>query len=352
MRRLFGLATIVDAVLASFGAKRRPSRRRGVGVLATALVCALGAAGSAQAQEPSSLQGEEFHQFRTFFNPQLFQVSGNCNPTGTSTLSFTMTEGFALGPYPGVVDASGSASFGPQILPPETQSGFPITAVGEVTQFNEDFTVTSAETTVSGTKELAPIAGNPLSEAACIQAPDGTTTWYFFANTSYDALITTSSGQFRDSGLSYSEIQPLYDQQNNIVAAGFSEFFVLSNGVVPLTTTGHATGGGQINHADGSRGITFGFAAYSKEDGTIIGRCNVVDGAIHIRCHDATQYSQSGNQATFAGTAAINGSPTTYRIHVQDNADPGIGADTFTITTSSGYSATGVLTQGNIQVHQ
>jgi hypothetical protein len=327
-------------------------RRRTLSALAvaTALVSALVAAGSARAQEPSTLLREEFHQFRTFFDPQAFQVSGDCNPTGTSTLSFTVTDADAAGPYPGLMDGSGSATIGPQILPPQTQSGFPITAVGEITQFEESFTVTSGDTTISGTKVLAEIPDNPISEGACATAPDGTTTWYFFANTAYDALITTPAGQFRDSGLSYAEMQPLFDQQNTIIAAGFSEFFVSSNGLVPLTTPGRATGVGQIDYF-GSR-LTFEFTASSDDDGTIAGRCNVAGRAIHIRCTDVTQYFQSGNHASFAGTADVSGSSATYRIEVEDNADPGAGADTFSITTSTGFSASGTLLQGDIQVQQ
>jgi hypothetical protein len=337
-------------------ARRQPggspvSRRPATAALAvaTVLISALVAAGSARGQEPSTLFREEFHQFRTFFDPQVFQVSGDCNPTGTSTLSFTVTGADASGPYSGLMDGSGSATIGPQTLPPQTQSGFPITAVGEITQFDESFTVTSGDTTISGTKALAEIPDNPISEGACSTA-DGTTTWYFFANTAYDALITTPTGQFRDSGLSYAEMQPITDQQQTIVAAGFSEFFVSSNGIVPVTTPGQATGLGQID-SFGSR-LLFDFTASSTDDGTISGHCRVVGRAIRMRCNDVTQYFQSGNRASFSGTAEVSGSPDTYRIEVQDNADPGAGADTFTITTSSGFSATGVLTHGDIQVHQ
>jgi hypothetical protein len=56
--------------------------------------------------------------------------------------------------------------------------------------------------------------------------------------------------------------------------------------------------------------------------------------------------------ATFGGNATVNGVETTYQILVDDEAESGAGADSFTITTTSGYSASGVLTQGNIQVHQ
>jgi hypothetical protein len=64
-----------------------------------------------------------------------------------------------------------------------------------------------------------------------------------------------------------------------------------------------------------------------------------------------TALVQSGNQATIYGHATDNGAATTYVIHVADNMDPGRGADTFSIQTASGYSASGTLTGGNIQVH-
>ncbi len=59
---------------------------------------------------------------------------------------------------------------------------------------------------------------------------------------------------------------------------------------------------------------------------------------------------QIGNHATFRGKADANGAaPTTYRIEVIDNGEPGLG-DTFTIATDSGYAAGGILTGGNVQV--
>ena len=131
----------------------------------------------------------------------------------------------------------------------------------------------------------------------------------------------------------------------------FSEQFLLSSGVVPLTTPGQATGGGQIDHVSGGTGVTFGFTAYSREDGSILAQCSVVDEDVHIVCDDATQYSQAGNTATFSGSATVNGLDTTYRIEVVDSAESGIGQDSFAITTRSGYSAGGILTQGDVQVH-
>ena len=70
-----------------------------------------------------------------------------------------------------------------------------------------------------------------------------------------------------------------------------------------------------------------------------------------IKCLDATVLVQTGTHGTFFGNATVNGVATTYRIDVNDLAEPGAGKDTFSIQTGNGYTAGGVLTAGNIQVH-
>jgi hypothetical protein len=60
---------------------------------------------------------------------------------------------------------------------------------------------------------------------------------------------------------------------------------------------------------------------------------------------------RAGTHATFFGNATVNGVPTTYRIDVDDLGEPGAGRDTFRVQTAGGYSAGGVLTHGNIQIH-
>jgi hypothetical protein len=47
----------------------------------------------------------------------------------------------------------------------------------------------------------------------------------------------------------------------------------------------------------------------------------------------------------------VNGVATNYRIDVDDLADPGALSDTFTIETESGYTATGIVEHGNIQIN-
>jgi hypothetical protein len=119
--------------------------------------------------------------------------------------------------------------------------------------------------------------------------------------------------------------------------------------VLPTSTAGQASGGGHITDATAGK-VAFGFSAKSK-DGTFQGQCNVIDpGNRMIKCLDVTALVISGNEATIYGNATDNGVATTYVLKVADNADPGKGADTLSITTASGYSASGTLTAGNIQV--
>jgi hypothetical protein len=121
--------------------------------------------------------------------------------------------------------------------------------------------------------------------------------------------------------------------------------------LLPSVGAGQVTGGGQTGTAGGASGIAFGFNAKSSEGG-ITGNCNVVDRTanVHIRCIDVASLVRSGNSAMIFGIATVNGAETTYRIDVQDIADPGAGIDRFTIVTASGYSAGGVLKGGNVQV--
>ena len=172
---------------------------------------------------------------------------------------------------------------------------------------------------------------------------------------SYDAIINTpSSGTFEDTGiaahlfidLNVNVLSGNGIQNANVLNAGFS-----STSVVAVTGVGNATGGGQISF-NGNR-VALGFAAKS-DNGRLNGQCDLVDKAagIKIHCSDVTAFVQvSPTAVRFFGHATVNGSPTTYEIDAQDLADSGAGADTFTISTGTGYGATGALTTGNVQIH-
>ena len=120
--------------------------------------------------------------------------------------------------------------------------------------------------------------------------------------------------------------------------------------VLPFSTPGQVSGGGTIADAQGNK-IAFGFTAKSGATG-VNGRCNVIDNAadVMVKCVDVTAIVQSANAVTIFGSASVNGVATTYRIDAVDNAEPGQGRDVFTIQTASGYSRSGALSAGNVQV--
>jgi Bacterial Ig-like domain (group 1) len=122
--------------------------------------------------------------------------------------------------------------------------------------------------------------------------------------------------------------------------------------VLPASTPGQVTGGGQIVMPPTDK-VSFGFNAQS--DGmTTKGNCNVIDHdkRIHIKCENVQALVVAGTHATFFGQADQDGVTTNYRIDVDDLADPGAGMDTFKIQTDQGYVAGGFLTAGNIKIHK
>ena len=118
--------------------------------------------------------------------------------------------------------------------------------------------------------------------------------------------------------------------------------------ILPTSTAGHSTGGGQLAGAD--RPIAFGFNA--RNTNLLQGECTVIDrdADVQVKCTDVTSVVQAGTHATFFGNGTVNGSPMTYRVDVDDLGEPGAGVDTFTIVTSTGYTAGGQLERGNVQV--
>ncbi|MDQ1380690.1 MAG: hypothetical protein QOJ71_1409, partial [Actinomycetota bacterium] len=123
--------------------------------------------------------------------------------------------------------------------------------------------------------------------------------------------------------------------------------------LLPTSSAGQTTGGGQVSNANQTDKVAFGFNAQNS-NGALKGECNLVDptGAnTKVKCLNVTALVESGTHATFFGNATVNGVSTTYRVDVNDLGEPGAGHDTFKIQTASGYTAGGVLTNGNVQVH-
>ena len=100
--------------------------------------------GEAAAAVPASLAGESFNgQYSPGF------ISGQCNPAGNSTLSFTAT-GTATGPYPGTFSETMTVTVGPQTVG-TTGLGF---GTGQLVNAHAEFTIDSANGHVSGSKDL------------------------------------------------------------------------------------------------------------------------------------------------------------------------------------------------------
>ena len=130
---------------------------------------------------------------------------------------------------------------------------------------------------------------------------------------------------------------------NGVQDAGEPTASVTKEWVFPASTSGQASGSGQIG------ALAFDFSAKSDK-GVLKGTCSVVLGKTTIKCLDAISYVQSGNTAAIYGHATINGQPTFYKITAIDNGRPGAKRDVFEIETSSGFTGGGVLTAGNLQV--
>jgi hypothetical protein len=113
-------------------------------------------------------------------------------------------------------------------------------------------------------------------------------------------------------------------------------------------SNGHAKGGGTILR----KSVTFAFTVDADANG-LKGNCNVKDGkATLIDCLTITSLVVVGTHGTFSGTAKQNGTITTFTIDVDDLGEPAAALDRFAIKTGLGYSRSGVLSSGDIQVHE
>jgi hypothetical protein len=127
-------------------------------------------------------------------------------------------------------------------------------------------------------------------------------------------------------------------EAESATAAATKEF------ILPASTPGATTGGGRI----GTARVTVTARSHgSGPEGT----CTVVTSTATVNCLDVTAYVQTGPTSIFFGRATVNDVATTYRIRVVDAADSGSERDVFSLVTSSGFTLTGTLTEGNLQVH-
>jgi hypothetical protein len=305
--------------------------------------------------EPPTLESEHLVGAIENVNIQ-FECDDPQNSPSTVTFS---ASGTATGPFPGTFVASGSLTIGPQ-TEPGVQAG---TNAGPILNLTETFTITSGATTVTGTKTLQPDATFESGTLGTCQdvanfavgdvTGDGTVV-DVTAATQYDATISGPGGTSTDSGLAFFTLSEIAITGScpagvcNVRIGGYDELFAVSDRLA--STPGHSNGGGQVDGPTGNN-VTFAFHGRSK-NGILTGGCNVLDLVMqrHIKCNSVTRYVQAGNAVTIRGQGTDNGVPTLYVIEAVDNGEPGHGSDEFSIQTGSGFSAGGVITNGNVQV--
>ena len=133
---------------------------------------------------------------------------------------------------------------------------------------------------------------------------------------------------------------------------GFQDFCTLP----PSTAGAKVTAGGWITTAAGDKG-TFGLTAKASATGAPSGNLTYQDHGLLARTVKSTAITSvtltgAGNCAQILGNARVNGTPGFgFQVDVCDNGEPGKDSDTFTILMSDGYTATGTLGGGNVQIH-
>jgi hypothetical protein len=120
----------------------------------------------------------------------------------------------------------------------------------------------------------------------------------------------------------------------------------------PSTPGAKVTAGGWIPVLGGKG--TFGVTAKANASGTPSGNVTYQDhGALArtVKSTAVTSVTVTGDCARILGTATVNGTPGVgFQVDVCDNNEPGKDADTFSIVMSDGYSASGTLGGGNVQI--
>src|SRR3989442_14428052 len=112
------------------------------------------------------------------------------------------------------------------------------------------------------------------------------------------------------------------------------------------------TGGGWITGTPSGARANFAVAGGMK-NGALWGHLSYIDhgaGGPKVKGTSVTAYRGTGTLRHIEGTADIDGASGIYAGDVADNGEPGRN-DTFSLKLSNGYTASGNLAGGNIQLH-
>jgi len=285
--------------------------------------------------DPTDPSGAVWQYIGNFDIPYTATVAAtSCQLQGIAHVDFVLVLDFsAKAPVGGFFDefVETSNTCAPTVGPPAMVMLQPVNAVNPVgTSHTVTATVTDANGhAVPNTTVVFTVTGADNTQGSC---------------------LTDQNGQcsFTYQGPQLPGADDIRGCVNNTVICGDAA----KEWVLPASTPGQVTGGGQIIMPPADK-VSFGFNAQS-DGSTTKGNCNVIDHdkRIHIKCDNVQALVVVGTHATFFGQADQDGVTTNYRIDVDDLASPGAGMDTFKIQTDQGYIAGGFLTAGNIQIHK
>ena len=280
------------------------------------------------------LGGESFHSnnFSSSGTPGYsLDISTTCDSSKQNgTVNYSLT-GNAAGPYSGTYSEQGSFTL----------------SNGAVTALSASFTISPSGggAAITGNKTLGGPAGT--FKGLCSSTGGGSSTRSAIVAGLFNYTTNVNGSNSSGTGVMSMDIT---ETNSNPTGTGFAH----TNFYGTSVSAGDAktTGGGTIFHSAGEPGITFGFNAQLQNNGGLQGRGTVIDHRTNTRIKILNVVSLVivGTHATFTGQCEVNGVTENYRIDVDDINEPGIGVDTFSISTDTYPLQSGILTGGNIQV--
>ena len=118
-----------------------------------------------------------------------------------------------------------------------------------------------------------------------------------------------------------------------------------------VLASGKAAGAGTVDTACGEAEFDFEVQAKVKKN-QLSGQLkySVPGGNIKLKSTSIATFDVNGNTATFDGTCTVNGKSCKFSVYIEDNADPGAGADVFRISIDGGDFQGGTIQSGNIKI--